>query len=95
MATYALQVLILYVMNEHHLEIKTPLDVFRKFFQVFGRFEWDKYILTLYGPIEKEGFYESLMARNNDAEALALEQRESRNIYGHKLKIKPGDLKEI
>ena len=82
-------------MNEHHLELKSPLDVFKKFFEVYGKFDWEKHILTLYGPVEKEGYYENLIARNFDSEALALEERESRNTDGHKLKIRPCDLKEL
>ena len=36
MSTYSLQVLILYVINEHYDQVKTPLDVFFKFFETYG-----------------------------------------------------------
>ena len=74
MTTYALEVLILYILNEYYDEMTNALDVFFKFFEVFGKFNWQNQILTIYGPIEKEGFYEKLEARNFDVEALALEE---------------------
>ena len=60
MATHALQVLIGYVLNAHYAELQTPLDVFFKFFEVFGKFDWDKQVLSMFGPIYREGFYDLL-----------------------------------
>lgn len=41
MATYALYVLVLYIINNFYEELHTPIDVFRKFFNVWGSFDWD------------------------------------------------------
>jgi len=51
MATYALYVLILFVINNYYEELNTPMDVFRKFFEVWGQFNWDSNIITMYSPI--------------------------------------------
>ena len=58
MASYTLQTLIIYVLNEFYEEMKSPLDVMFKFFEIFGQFDWDMYILTIFGPIERSGIFE-------------------------------------
>jgi hypothetical protein len=60
MATYALYALILYVFNNYNDELQTPLDVFKKFFQVWGSFDWDSNIITIYGPVKLFNFYDRL-----------------------------------
>lgn len=42
MATYALYVLVVFILNNFYEELSTPLDVFYKFFEYFGQFEWDQ-----------------------------------------------------
>lgn len=41
MATYALYVLVIFVINNYYEELHTPIDVLRKFFQVWGNFDWE------------------------------------------------------
>jgi len=60
MATYALYVLVIYIFNNYSDELKTPMDVFVKFFQVWGSFDWDSNIVTIYGPVKATNFYENL-----------------------------------
>ena len=52
MATYALYVLVLFIINNFYDELNTPMDVFRKFFEVWGSFDWEQNIITLYSPIK-------------------------------------------
>jgi hypothetical protein len=47
MATYALYVLVLFVFNNYSEELHTPLDVFKRFFKVWGAFDWDTNIITM------------------------------------------------
>ena len=56
MATYALYVLILFDFNNFNEELRTPMDVFRKFFQIWGSFDWDSNIITMYSPIKSANY---------------------------------------
>ena len=60
MATYALYVLILNIINNYYDELETPMDVFRKFLEVWGTFDWFSFILTVFCPIPSYNFYETL-----------------------------------
>jgi hypothetical protein len=60
MATYALYVLVLYVFNNYQNELHTPMDVYRKFMELWGNFDWDKNIITIYAPVKSVNFYERL-----------------------------------
>ena len=60
MATYALYVLVLFIFNNFYEELKTPMDVFRKFFELWGLFDWDQNIITIYSPIRTINYYERL-----------------------------------
>jgi hypothetical protein len=60
MATYALYVLVLYILNNYYDELTSPIDVFRRFLQVWGRFDWEQNLITMYSPIKAANFYERL-----------------------------------
>lgn len=60
MATYALYVLVLFIFNNYADELKTPLDVFRKFFELWSLFDWDSNIITFYSSIKTANYYERL-----------------------------------
>eukprot|EP00210_Caulerpa_lentillifera_P004490 g4284.t1 len=51
LSTYALETMVLYIFNVYHSELQTPLEVLYKFLIVFHHFEWDKFCLTLCGPV--------------------------------------------
>ena len=54
MATYALYVLIIFLVN--NFEIETPMELFRLFFKIFGKFDWDSQIITIQGAISSHNF---------------------------------------
>lgn len=60
MATYALYVLVIFVINNYYNELHTPWDVLRKFFDVWGSFDWDSNIVSIYNPIKTHNFYDNL-----------------------------------
>ena len=60
MATYALYVLVVFIINNYHKEVNSPLDVMRVFFKIWGKFDWDNNISTMYTPIKTLNFYERL-----------------------------------
>lgn len=51
-SSYALEAMVLYVFNWHGASLYSPLQVLHRFLKEFGAFEWDKYALSLLGPIE-------------------------------------------
>lgn len=60
MATYALYVLVIYIFNQYNDELKSPMDVFKRFLAFWGDFDWDHNIITMYSPIRSHNFYERL-----------------------------------
>lgn len=53
-STYALETLVLYIINKYHAELTCPLSVLHKLLSVFADFEWEKYALTIHGPVPIE-----------------------------------------
>lgn len=60
MATYGLYVLILFVINNFYDELSSPMDVFKKFFQVWGNFDWETNMISIYSPVKALNFYDKL-----------------------------------
>lgn len=60
LSTYALETLVLFVLNKWNGQLATPLDVFRKFLDYFGSFSWDDNALTLRGPVPRDLMYSGL-----------------------------------
>lgn len=60
MATYALYVLVLYIFNNFYDELNSPMDVIKKFFNIWSNFDWDNNIVTIFGPVKSNTFYERL-----------------------------------
>ena len=52
LATYALETLVLCVVNLFHAELKTPLEVLAKFLDYFAHFDWKHWSLTIRGPVK-------------------------------------------
>ena len=56
--SYALEVMIIYIFNNYYFDVKNEIDILVKFFEIFADFEWDIYVLTMYGRVSKESYYE-------------------------------------
>lgn len=60
MATYALYIIVIFLLNNFYDELQTPMDVFRKFFSYFGddetTFDWEQKMLTIFGPVKTLNF---------------------------------------
>ncbi|KAK8612100.1 hypothetical protein V6N13_092219 [Hibiscus sabdariffa] len=50
-STYALETLILYIINVFHSSLCGPLAVLRKFLDYFSTFDWANYCITITGPV--------------------------------------------
>ena len=53
-STYALETLVLYIINKYHAELTCPLSVLHKFLSVFADFDWESHALTIHGPVALE-----------------------------------------
>jgi hypothetical protein len=81
MATYALYIIVIFLLNNFYDDLNTPLDVFRKFFEYFGSeqttFDWEEKMLTIFGPIKTLNFQERIKNEAGfDMDKLALIDRE-------------------
>jgi hypothetical protein len=50
-STYALETLVLYVFHVFHTSLRGPLEVLYTFLEYFSNFDWDKYCVSLWGPV--------------------------------------------
>jgi hypothetical protein len=50
-STYALETLVLYVFHVFHSSLRGPLEVLYTFLEYFSNFDWDKYCVSLWGPV--------------------------------------------
>lgn len=64
MATYTLEILVIYVLNFYYDEIHNEFEGFIKFFEIMDKFNFEKEIISLFGIIPKLNFYEKLKNYN-------------------------------
>ncbi|KAG0584921.1 hypothetical protein KC19_3G244400 [Ceratodon purpureus] len=50
-STYALETLVLYIFHVFHSSLRGPLKVLYTFLVYFSNFDWDKYCVSLWGPV--------------------------------------------
>jgi hypothetical protein len=55
-SSYALEAMVLHVVNVHGRGLDSPLQVLRSFLRVFAAFDWDKYCLSMMGPVPLASF---------------------------------------
>ena len=82
MTTYALYVLVTFLLNNFHEELHTPFEVFERFFEYFSDFDWSNKIITIYGPVLFCGGHHQSSKRS--FEQLALEERANDPVLRHK-----------
>ena len=59
-ATYTLEILVIYIFNFYFYEINNEFEGFVKFFEIISEFDWDNKIISLYGAFSKYDFYKKL-----------------------------------
>ncbi len=65
MASYTLEILVIFLFNLHYENIDNEYDAFEKFFQLMNKFNWEKNTITLYGIISNFNFFKKLHDFNN------------------------------
>mmetsp|Transcript_44534 Transcript_44534/g.140498 ORF Transcript_44534/g.140498 Transcript_44534/m.140498 type:complete len:580 (-) Transcript_44534:331-2070(-) len=53
LSTYALETLVLCIVNIFHEELQTPLDVLKRFLEYYANFDWRNHCLTMRGPVNR------------------------------------------
>ena len=66
MATYALEIIVIYVFNLHYDHIYNELDGFEKFFELMDNFDWEKSIISLFGIFSSADYQKKLSNYNNN-----------------------------
>ncbi|WPT18232.1 hypothetical protein PSENEW3_00006233 [Picochlorum sp. SENEW3] len=56
LSSYAVEVMVLFVINVYGSELASPLEVFHRFLQVFAEFDFERYCLSMLGPIPLDSF---------------------------------------
>ncbi|KAJ6855176.1 hypothetical protein NC651_039988 [Populus alba x Populus x berolinensis] len=69
-STYALQILVLNIINVFHSSLPDPLAVLYKFLDYYSAFDWDNYCVSINGPIPISSFPQTDSTHNNGNESL-------------------------
>lgn len=56
LSSYALETMVLFVINVYGSDLASPLEVFHRFLQVFAEFDFENYCLSMLGPIPLSSF---------------------------------------
>ncbi|CAK7339962.1 unnamed protein product [Dovyalis caffra] len=78
-STYALQILVLNIINNFHSSLPGPLAVLYKFLDYYSAFDWENYCASINGPIPLSSFPQMESTDNNWNELL-LSQEFLRNF---------------
>ena len=68
MASYTLEILVIFLFNLHYDEINNEYEAFEKFFELMEEFDWEKNVISLYGLISNFNFYKKLQNLNNSSQ---------------------------
>ena len=74
MASYALEILVIYIFNLYYNDIYNEFDGFEKFFEVMDKFDWEKSVISLFGIFSNNDFQKKLVNYNKNSQ---------NNIYGN------------
>lgn len=66
MASYTLEILVIYLFNFYYDEINNEFEGFEKFFEIMQKFNWEKELISLFGIISNFDFYKKLQNYNNN-----------------------------
>ena len=64
MASYALEILVIYIFNLYYNDIYNEFDGFEKFFEVMDKFDWEKSVISLFGIFSNNDFQKKLVNYN-------------------------------
>ncbi|XP_044462258.1 uncharacterized protein LOC123193376 isoform X3 [Mangifera indica] len=88
-STYALEILVLCIINLFHSSLCGPLAVLYRFLDYYSTFDWENYCVSINGPVAISSLPESIDTLGNDGDELLLSQeflRGCREIYSAPIK---------
>ncbi|XP_031271328.1 uncharacterized protein LOC116129750 [Pistacia vera] len=88
-STYALEMLVLCIINLFHSSLCGPLAVLYRFLDYYSTFDWDNYCVSINGPVAISSLPELVDTLGNDGDELLLSQeflRRCREIYSVPIK---------
>ena len=68
MASYTLEILVIYIFNLHYEYIYNEFDGFEKFFEIMAKIDWEKNILSLFGLFSNLSFQKKLSLFNTSVQ---------------------------
>ncbi|CAH8360413.1 unnamed protein product [Eruca vesicaria subsp. sativa] len=74
-STYALAVLVLYIINLFHSSLSGPLAVLYKFLDYYSSFDWSSYCITVSGPVPISSLPELIAASSENGHELLLDEK--------------------
>ena len=89
LASYALEIIVMYIFNKNNHKIKSEIDTFCLFFEEMNDFKWEKDILCILGKINIDLFEEEFKSNSYSLEKLQSLLNENNEI------IKYSELKEL
>ncbi|KAH0928443.1 hypothetical protein BRARA_D00350 [Brassica rapa] len=90
-STYALSILVLYIINLFHSSLSGPLSVLYKFLDYYGSFDWSNYCISLSGPVPISRLPELMAASPENRQELLLDQKFVRDC----VKLYPAPTKSV
>ncbi|KAJ7965132.1 Poly(A) RNA polymerase [Quillaja saponaria] len=79
MSTYALETLVLYIINVFHSSLRGPLEVLYRFLDYYSTFDWDSYCVSVNGPIAISSLPEIVETSHCEGNELFLSKEFMRN----------------
>ncbi|XP_038719889.1 uncharacterized protein LOC120012520 isoform X2 [Tripterygium wilfordii] len=71
-STYALETLVLHVINLFHSSLHSPLEVLCRFLDYYSTFDWDNYCVSIYGSVALSALPNIVVNPKNDGDNLLL-----------------------
>ena len=66
MASYTLEIFVIYLFKFYYDEINNEFRGFEKFFEIMQKYNWEKELISLFGIISNFDFYKKLQNYNNN-----------------------------
>ncbi|PON79022.1 PAP/25A-associated [Parasponia andersonii] len=98
-STYALETLVLYIINLFHASLRGPLEVLYRFLEYYGTFDWDNYCISINGPIALSSLTEITTERVEDDDNKLILSKEflknCRDMFSDPIRANEAELHEF
>ena len=84
MASYTLEILVIFLFNLHYNDIHNEFDGFEKFFELMEKINLEKNVISIYGIISKFNFFKKLQDFNNNIINEKEKDNENLNMFINK-----------